>query len=116
MIDSHKEIVAALSAILPTHYEATLTADTDVPCISYMEYSNRDELAGETLGYSVVAYQVKVWGTNLGLIQTYAKRVDSAVRALGFTRTGSAEVYDRLSNMIQKVLIYEAVGFEHYYD
>ena len=114
MIDYHKQIVAALSEILPTHYEMTLTKDTEVPCISYMEAGNYDEETGETLGYSTVSYQVKVWGTSIGLLQTYARRVDDVVRSLGFKRTGSTEIHDRTSNMIQKVMIYEALGLETY--
>lgn len=114
MIDYHKELVTVLSEILPTYYEMTLTKDTEVPCISYMEAGNYDEAVGDTLGYSAVSYQVKVWGTNIGLIQTYAHRVDAAVRALGFKRTGSTEMHDRLSNMIQKVMIFEALGLETY--
>lgn len=114
MIDYHKQLKEALSDILPTYYELTMTAEAEVPCISYMEESNFDEAVGDTLGYSTISYQVKVWGWNMGLIQAYAKRVDAAVRALGFKRTGSTEIQDRLSGMIQKVMIYEALGLEHY--
>lgn len=114
MIDYHKQIVAALSEILPTHYEMTLAKGTPVPCISYMEAGNYDEAAGETLGYSVVSYQVKVWSDSIAEIQPYAQRVDAAMRALGFTRTGATELHDRQSAMVQKIMIFEALGLESY--
>ena len=114
MIDCHKEIMAALSAILPTHYELKLTKDTVAPCISYMEAGNYDEAAGDTLGYSVVSYQVKVWATDIATIQANALLVDAAMRPLGFKRTSAAELHDRNSSMIQKVMTYEALGLENY--
>lgn len=114
MIDYHKQIVAVLSEILPTHYEMTLASGTEVPCISYMEAGNYDDVTGNTLGYSTVSYQVKVWGTSIGIIQGYAQQVDAAMRSLGFKRTGGTEMHDRLSSMIQKVMIYEALGLETY--
>ena len=60
MIDYHYELVNALKTILPTHYEMTLTSKTTTPCISYMEINNYVSINGETLGYSRIAYQIKV--------------------------------------------------------
>ena len=65
MIDFPKELVAALQKILPTHYEMQLTSGASLPCISYMELSNVDNSTGETLGYSTLSYQVKVWAHSL---------------------------------------------------
>ena len=48
MIDLHKEMVSALSTVLPTHYELALTANTKTPCISYMEISNVTSAFGDT--------------------------------------------------------------------
>ena len=48
MIDLHKEMVSALSAVLPTHYELALTANTKTPCISYIEISNVTSAFGDT--------------------------------------------------------------------
>ena len=61
MIDYHKTLVGALKAILPAHYEMTITAKTPTPCITYLELSNTMAETGTTLGYSHVAYQIKVW-------------------------------------------------------
>ena len=49
MIDYHANLVKALDEVLPTHYEMTLTADTETPCISYMELNNSSSTLGETM-------------------------------------------------------------------
>lgn len=114
MINYHAELVKALSSVLPTHYEMTLTANTQAPCISYMETNNYVSTNGETLGYSMITYQVKVWGNKIADLQTYALEIDKVLRPLGFKRTSSNELYDRNSTMIQKILTYEAMALEEY--
>ena len=114
MIDYHKDLVGALNKVLPTHYEMTLTSKTKTPCISYMETNNYSAPSGDTVGYSRITYQVKVWGTNIELIQKYAKEVDAVLRPLGFTRIASGELYDNASSMIQKIMTYEALAYENY--
>lgn len=114
MINYHKELVAALETVLPTHYEMTLHSGIETPCISYMELNNYVSATGETLGYSNISYQVKVWATNIATIQKYALEVDEALRPIGFRRTASNELYDYNSSMIQKILTYEATGLETY--
>ena len=100
MINYHNELVKALSSVLPTHYEMTLTSQTATPCISYMETNNYVSTNGETLGYSVISYQIKVWGTKIADIQKYAQQIDKVLRPLGFERTNSNELYDHNSTMI----------------
>lgn len=114
MIDYHKDLVIALKTILPTHYELRLKKGTKTPCISYMELSNIDDATGDTMGYSRIQYQVKVWGNDLGVLQEYAKEIDSTLRPLGWRRVGSAELHDRESTMIQKIMTYEALASEDY--
>lgn len=114
MINYHTQLVKALETVLPTHYEMTLTANTKTPCISYMELNNYVSTSGDTLGYSVISYQVKVWGNSIGILQKYAQQIDEVLRPLGFTRTVSRELYDRESTMIQKILTFEATGLENY--
>lgn len=114
MIDYHKEIAAALETVLPTYYELVLHSGLAVPCISYMELNNYQlsEIQGAEKGYSVVTYQVKIWGHDIGQLQAYAKQTDTALRPLGFKRIASNELFDRSSTMIQKILTYEAIGEE----
>lgn len=114
MIDYHKELVVALSQVLPTHYELRLTRGTATPCISYIELSNVDDTTGETLGYSRISYQVKVWGNDIKVVQEYALQVDKALRPLGFRRRNAVELYDTKSTMIQKIMTYEALALEDY--
>ena len=114
MINYHAELVKALNEVLPTHYEMTLTSGTATPCISYMETNNYVSTNGDTLGYSIITYQVKVWGHKIGELQNYAKQIDEVLRPLGFTRTSSGELYDRESTMIQKIMSYEAMALEEF--
>ncbi len=114
MIDFHKEVVATLNTILPTHYEMVLHSGLETPCISYMELNNYAENIGNTMGYSRLMYQVKVWGSDIAELQHYALEIDKAMRVLGFKRTASNELYDINSAMIQKILTYEALALEDY--
>lgn len=114
MINYHAEIVKALNKVLPTHYEMTLTSKTKTPCISYMETNNYVSSSGNTLGYSRITYQVKVWGNDISELQKYALQIDAVLRPLGFTRISSGELYDRESTMIQKILTFEALALEDY--
>lgn len=114
MINYHTELVKALSTVLPTHYEMTLHSGLKTPCISYMETNNYVSDKGDTLGYSRISYQVKVWGNSIADLQKYALQIDEVLRPLGFTRTSSGELYDRESTMIQKILNYNALALESY--
>ena len=114
MINYHKELVSALSKVLPTHYEMALTSKTAAPCISYMETNNYTSASGDTLGYSYITYQVKVWANDIAVLQQYALEVDKALRPIGFKRIASNELYDNNSTMMQKILTYEALASENY--
>ena len=74
MINYHQNLVSALKTVLPVHYEMALTSKTATPCISYMEINNYSSDTGDTLGYSVITYQVKVWANSIGEIQKYADK------------------------------------------
>lgn len=114
MIDYHASLVIALNKVLPTHYEMALTKDTETPCISYMELNNYVEESGDTIGYSRLTYQVKIWGHSIEDLQTYAVLVDVVLRPIGFKRIASGELYDNESTMMQKILTYEALASENY--
>lgn len=116
MINYHKELIAALNNILPSYYEMTLHSGLATPCISYMETNNYSitDVVGATVGYSQLAFQIKVWGHNIAELQEYAARIDNALRPLGWKRTSSGELYDKQSTMIQKILQYEAMASETY--
>lgn len=114
MIDYHTQLKSALSSVLDTHYELTLTSKTKTPCISYMEINNFDEEVGDTLAYSRISYQVKVWANDIALIQRYAKEIDRVLKPLGWRRVSAGELHDRQSSMIQKIMTYEAKALERF--
>lgn len=114
MIDYHKALVSALKTKLPTHHEMSLHSGLSVPCYSYMETNNAVIESGDTLGYSRLTYQVKVWGNDIATLQKYALEADEVLRPLGFTRISSGELFDQNSTMIQKIMTYEATAYEKY--
>ena len=115
MINYHAQLVNALKTIgIPVHYEMVLHSGLATPCISYMEISNVAAEEGDTLGYSRLQYQIKVWGTQIADLQKYALQIDEKLRPLGFKRVGCNEMYDNNSAMIQKIMIYEAFGLEDF--
>ena len=116
MTNYHKELVSVLSSILPTEYEMKLTSTTKTPCISYMELSNIpvNNSSFDTMEYSKIRYQIKVWDSNIAVIQLYANRIDAALRPLGFKRINSTEISDNNSAMIQKVMTYECLALEEF--
>ncbi len=118
MVDLHKNLVEALSSILPTYYEMTLTSQTETPCISYLEISNvaatDTHFTTFTIGYSRVNYQVKVWANSVADLQKYTIEIDKKLGRLGWKRTSCAELYDNNSMLMQKVLNYEALAKEEF--
>ena len=114
MVDYHTQMVAALNTVLPTHYELHLHSGLPTPCISYQERNNYVEVDGDTRGYSILTYTVKVWGNDLSEIQSYARQIDAVLRPLGWKRTSSNELYDLTSTMIQKIMTFEARALEEY--
>lgn len=92
----------------------TLHSGLKTPCISYMEINNYDDATGDTVGYSRINYQIKVWATDIALIQKYAVEIDKVLRPLGWKRISSGELYDNNSSMIQKIMTYEGLALENY--
>ena len=114
MVNYHIELVNTLATILPTHYEMTLYSGLDTPCISYIMLNNYVETNGKTKGYSRITYQIKVWGNDIVELNNYAEQIDNKVRAIGFKRIASNELYDNNSAMIQKILTFEALALEEF--
>lgn len=112
MIDYHTELVKALNQVLPAYYEMILNSDIETPCISYMETNNYVVANGDTVGYSNITYQIKVWGQDLEVIQKAVLEIDEVLRPLGFTRTATNELANNKTVLIQKILTYEAMARE----
>jgi hypothetical protein len=79
-----------------------------------MELNNYADTEGDTLGYSRISYQIKVWGNDIKILQQYALEIDKALRPLGWKRVSSGELYDRQSTMIQKIMTYEGLALENF--
>jgi len=112
MIDYHTSLVSSLKKVLPTYHEMILTEDSETPCISYMESNNYVAESGDTLEYSNLSYIIKVWANDIKTIQEYALKIDLVLRPLGWKRVSSGELYDKNSSMIQKIMTYQALGYE----
>jgi len=113
MIDVTKDIITALKTILPTYYEFFADGSTPKPCITVQEYTNDDDAYGETLGYSVIQYMVKVWADSKNDVQSYGLQIDPAMRQLGFHRVSATELM--ADHQICKLMLYEALGYEDNY-
>ena len=114
MINYHKKLVSTLKTILPTYYELITNRKMSIPCISYVELSNNANETGDTLGYSTIQYQIRLYAYSLEELQTYALKIDNALRLIGFKRTGCNEMFDVESTMIQKIMTFEAKALEEY--
>lgn len=114
MVDYSKDMVSALETVLPTHYELALTSKTETPCISWQERNNYVRVNGNTRGYSIVSFTIKVWANSIADIMKYSLEVDDVLRPIGFKRTSSNELYDVNSTMIQKIMTYEAMFLEDF--
>lgn len=112
MINYHSKLVNSLNTILPTYYEMILHSGIKTPCISYLELNNAATNTGDTIGYSSIQYQIKVWGDKIGELQDYAQKIDNTLRPLGWKRIGCRELYDKQSAMIQKIMTYDANALE----
>ena len=111
MIDMNPTIVTELKKIgLPVIAENFISPATIFPCISYMEYSNRDTLTGNTLEYSELITIVKVWDKSLKVLMDNSKLIDIKMKVLGYKRDfGSLLFSDGIGSYI---LRYKGLGFE----
>ena len=112
MLNENKNIVAELKKILPTYYEWFVSNKTAKPCITYREYRNDANEQTEKIGYSTVAYWVKVWADDVETAQTTAQQIDDALRPMGYVRTSANDLI--VDNQICKIFVYTGRGFEHF--
>lgn len=114
MQDNKKSLVAKLSTILPTYYEYFCDTTTPMPCITYAETNNLDDVKAMDAGYYRLQMTVKIWcnALSVGTMESYAQQVDNAMRELGYSRINSNELV--VGDQIEKILLYEALGIEKY--
>lgn len=108
MYNYDKELVAILSNILPTYYELNLTKDIEKPCISWMLHSNTVNVEGDTLGYSYLNYQIKVWSNDVKDLNEKSELIDETLRPIGFKRMSCIDMFEVEGNLKQRVMTYQA--------
>lgn len=112
MLSGKKEIVEELNKILPTYYELICDSNTKLPCFTYIEFENEQDKTGDTLGYSIIGYTIKLWADKVSDVDNYAIQLDKAMRKLGYRRRSSNEL--TVDNQIEKIMTYEALALEKF--
>ena len=113
MIDFRPTLVQELRSLgLPVYYEVFLTQETEVPCISYMVATDIEQATGDTLGYSDLNIYVKIWAKTVAEIAEYSRKIDNKMRELGFTRTGTTELWQ--DGIGQNQLRYRGLAREYF--
>lgn len=112
MEDYKRTLTAHLNTILPTYYENFSDEEIQTPCITYSESSNYAQEEGDTLRYSLLSYQVKIWGDGFEALAPYAQELDKLLFGLGFKRTSYNELY--FGTKLCMIFTYEAKAIENY--
>lgn len=111
MFNYKTQLVAELNTILPTWYELFADSSTATPCITYTEVENSSAAEGDTLRYSRIAFQLKIWGDDLAALEPYTEQVDTKMKQLGFTRVSFNELW--YGNQVALIFRYEATACEN---
>lgn len=87
MVDINTELVATIEAAtsLPVYFEL-MTQEREEAAITYRTIDNSDLLLGDTLEYSVLRFEIKIWSRHLSTNMTAFAAMDEALKAMGFTR------------------------------
>jgi hypothetical protein len=110
MINYKKEFVEILQiAGVPVFYELFIRPE-HIPSISYSEYNNIETLSGDTLFYSSLGFQVKVWARTIQEVASIAGIIDDELRSAGFRREFYGEYND--GNKPVAVIRYIATGYK----
>lgn len=110
MVDIKKQLVTTLRTATSwnVYYEALYKAGT-LPAITYREIENNDLYNGDTISFSTLRYEIKVWATSMDDLITQSQAIDLALKAEGWSRYSSVEL-TREAQLI-KVLRYVATGY-----
>ncbi len=112
MINDKQRLVSTLKAIAPVEYELFVTDKTPIPCITYYENGNDDNLVGDTLGYSNIRYMIKIWSHSVEELSNMSAQVADQMRLLGYRRLSSFE--HRSTNLLCTTQVYRGLGKEYY--
>lgn len=113
MIDITPLVVEKLNQVLPAQYEMFLDTSLGLPCISYTQIENADDLLGNTRGYSRITYKIKIWCNEVSNITQYGIEIDNKLAELGrFHRNGVQDI--RYGDLICRIMDYSVLVNEIY--
>ena len=110
MLDVNPLIVTELEKIgLPVLLE-NFIVNAPIPCITYMEYGNRDTLVGDTLEYSEIITTVKVWSDSMSVLMSNAILIDERMKGLGYKKEFGSPMFGTGTG--QYLLRYKCLGLQ----
>lgn len=111
MLDYKPLLIRELSAILPTYYELFVDSETETPCITIMESNNTAQEEGDTIRFSRISFNIKIWGDDISVIAAKGQELDSKMFELGFERTSYNELW--MGNQCSAIYRYEILANEY---
>jgi len=112
MIDVNPLIISTLNTIgLPVLLETKFDADSPIPCITAIEFSNKDTLTGDTLEYSEIIIMIKVWSDDMAVLMSNSMLIDTKIKALGFKRDFGSTLFGTGTG--QYILRYKGTGVQN---
>lgn len=82
----------------------------EIPCAAWRESGNREYARADGGEYlAEVVYTVDLFGASTGEMDQIARRVDTALSAIGLSREYAAELYEAGSRLHHRVLRYRGV-------
>lgn len=110
MIDIKKELVTLLKTAtsLAVYYESFYKPGT-LPAVTYIEVDNTDLYNGDTVSYSTLRYEIKVYASTMEDLVSKSAAIDAALKTAGWSRYMAMETSDEYSFI--KVIRYVAFGY-----
>ena len=93
MIDYKTTLIRELDTILPTYYELFVDSETPIPCITIMESNNSAEDEGDTIRFSRISYNIKIWADDLEIISQKGQELDNKMFEMGWERLSYNELW-----------------------
>jgi len=88
MIDVTADLITSLELSgLPVFYENFINDTTPIPCITWQEVYNDNDIYLDTMAYSRIQFMVKIWTKRVSDYYTYAKLIDDELSPQGYSRT-----------------------------
>ena len=110
MIDIKQDLVALLKTATSWDvYYSSFYKPGTLPAITYIELDNADLYNGDTVDYSTLRYEIKVYAGTMADMVSKSAAIDAAMKVEGWSRYMSMETSDEYGFI--KVLRYVAIGY-----